>query len=102
MEEGGAVAFWADTFRPANDMHSAITQSTTTNITGNVRRFIDCPFRELSFGVETQGGALNTAQQIWIPSRPPLVIRCWPRRGTKPTFLAAKMDGSLSHSERNP
>ena len=64
MEEGGAVAFWADTFRPANDMHSAITQSTTTNITGNVRRFIDCPFRELSFGVDTTGGALNNAQRI--------------------------------------
>ena len=79
-------------------MQIATTQSTTTDIIvnlrrflNNVRRFIDYPFRELSFGVDMMGGALDDAQRIWIPGRPPLVIRRWVRRGTKPAFLAAKM-----------
>jgi hypothetical protein len=34
-------------------MHSASAQSTTTDIIVNIRRFIDYPFRQLSFAVDT-------------------------------------------------
>ena len=35
-------------------MHSATAQSTTTDIIVNIRRFIDCPYSELSFVVLLQ------------------------------------------------
>src|SRR6266436_2899190 len=51
-------------------MHIATTQSTTTDIIVNLRRFLNYPFRELSFGVDMMGGALDDHNEFGFQAVP--------------------------------